>query len=173
MSDTVQLILQAGALGLLLVVLAGIFYGLKAFVPPMSQFLLGLVASLRELQGGQISIVSEVKSLDTRIHARVDVLETRISAHNERMAESVADEVRSRASKADDAVTALTAEVAEIRRHGTNPSMPALGGSYGPAPTPPHGFPPILPRPPSSSGWNSSQGAEQSYSNGQGPRRPS
>lgn len=115
-NGTLEIILQGGALGVLVLVLIGLFLLIKLFVPAAKEFLLGLVA---EMKANGTAILA--------LGARVDLSEERIKAHVSAVAGDVEHEVRETASKTGEQV-AMTVGTAidALQRHPTNPDMHAL-----------------------------------------------
>lgn len=102
---TLELVLQGGALGLLLVVLVGIFVLAKLFAPPMRDFLVGLVAE-------QKAITAALGALTTRM----ELVEVNVKAHVSAVANGVEDEVRGTG-------TQVAAAAAQAVRQATDPNI--------------------------------------------------
>ncbi len=121
-AGTLELILQAGATGVLVLVLVGLFVLIKLVVPAGKEFLLGLVAEQRATTDAlaklREAMISEIRALTNR----VDIAEAAIKAHSSNLAGSIASEVRNESAKSVTATgqhVALTVEhaVARVSHH--------------------------------------------------------
>jgi hypothetical protein len=106
---TLQLVIQLGALGVLLALLAGLGAGFKLVFPAARDFLTGLVAELRELRtaqgtghavltAGHAVLVGKVDALAARVDAQASLSVEQLKRHVDEAGERVADVVRDRAS---------------------------------------------------------------------------
>ena len=178
-NGTIEVVLQAGAVGLLFVVLFGIGYLLVKGGPQVSAFLTGLINEQKagqqalstlasESRQATILLSGEIKAVTTTltsevraVTARVELAEERLKGHAVVVAGGVEREVRDSATKTGEHV-AITTEQA-LRELGRQPTNTDL--EYGERPSPPPaGFSrPLLPagrltRPPSQPGVGPPQG---------------
>jgi hypothetical protein len=167
-AGTLQIILQAGALGLLALLLVGLFILLKLGVPVAKDFLIGLVGALTEQGKTLVASRSETAAGFTATHARIDLVETKMGA---KLSEShallerrIADEsnrlegvIRERSSNVSDdlAETAKAAVDSAVARVQSGDFQPHTDVERSPLLTPARGFAPVrreLPTQPSRRG---------------------
>ncbi len=160
-SGTLQIILQCGALGLLALLLVGIFLLLKLGVPVAKDFLLGLVGTMGEqgktlvalrsdMASGQGAAIARIDLVETKMGAKLSeshaLLERRISEEASRL-ESV---IRERASNTGDelaetAKAAVDSAVARVQSGDFQPLRDDDARTTATA-TPARGFAPVLRR---------------------------
>jgi hypothetical protein len=167
-TGTLQIILQAGALGLLALMLVGLFILLKLGVPVMKDFLVGLVVTMGEQGKTLVASRSETAAGFGATHARIDLVETKMGA---KLSEShallerrISEEgnrlegvIRERASNTGDelAETAKAAVDSAVARVQSGDFQPHVDGDRTPLLTPARGFAPVrreLPTQPSRRG---------------------
>lgn len=117
--STLQLVIQGGALGVLVLVLLGLFVLARLFVTPAREFLAGLVAELKANTKALTDLSGEVKSGFAKIGERVDQVEDAVGVRA-RLSE-IKDELRAGTS------TGQFAAIAPDREAPTAPMKPVRG----------------------------------------------
>lgn len=139
--DTLQLVLQGGALALLTLVLIGIGAGVKLLIPVVREALADMRADRREAIKAQqdgtaamLALASKIEGGISALHARVELAEQRMGAVVDRARADLESVIRERASHTAD-------EIRDELRLPTG-EHPALQDRPI---TPGRGFPPIRP----------------------------
>lgn len=109
---SVEIALQAGALGILALMISSAVVLGKLVVPAARDFLLGLVAELKA-----------TRELLAALTVRVELAEERIKAHVSSVAEGVEDTVRERASRTGQEVALTVDKAVEVLSRTTDPNL--------------------------------------------------
>jgi hypothetical protein len=117
--ETLDPVLQAGALGILALILVGVFYVVMAVLPSIRAFFDGLTALLREIAATQAVLV-----------AKVDANTTAIGKVSESV-QAEAFEVRQELGAAERRMAAV------VRREQASERPPAPSARFSPAPNAP------------------------------------
>lgn len=152
MNETLQMILQAGALGVLVLVLAGIGYLLIKVGPQVTAFLTGLVKEQAANREALTALTAEIRASNAALNSRIELAETRMKSFVDSAAVAVQDTVRERASNTGEQMSVTVDRAVEVlRRQPTDPNLPPYNN--GEAPLSPHPLhrdrltpPPIPPR---------------------------
>ncbi len=126
MNDTLQLILQAGALGVLVLVLGGLGYLLIKVGPQITAFLTGLVQQQAATAAALSALTAEIRVSNAAMVTRTDLSESRIKGYVTDAAVAIQDTVRDRATSTGEQVTMTVDRAVDVlRRQPTDPNLSA------------------------------------------------
>jgi len=124
MSETLQIIIQGGSLGALVLIIGGLGYLARIAIPSVASFFSGLLAEFRRSNDATFAITGKLDAGAERatrehgeIRAHIDARSAELARQIDTSREQLHDALRSRLSAVEDSV------VEELHRTGQHPAV--------------------------------------------------
>lgn len=124
MNETLQLVLQAGALGILVLLLVGIGYGAFKVGPLVASFLTNLVKEQAANREALVALSAKIDASNAAMMARIELAETRMKSFVDAAAGGIEDTVRENVSATGEHVEVTVDRAVALLRSSPDSDLP-------------------------------------------------